>query len=113
MRGRKPEPEGKRVTICVKVSEPLAAAIDSARGDASRSAWVRDAISGRLTGIGRFADVLAGLPPQADEGDLTGLADEIRETRESLARPAKKCKHPKVRGKGVCPDCHEWVASKT
>jgi hypothetical protein len=24
----------------------------------------------------------------------------------------KSCKHPRVHGKGVCPDCHEWVASK-
>lgn len=27
-------------------------------------------------------------------------------------RAPKSCKHPGVHGKGVCPDCHEWVASK-
>src|ERR1035441_10651093 len=27
-------------------------------------------------------------------------------------RAPKNCKHPRVHGKGVCPDCHEWVASK-
>jgi hypothetical protein len=27
-------------------------------------------------------------------------------------RAPKSCKHPRVHGKGVCPDCHEWVASK-
>ena len=41
MRGRKKEPEGKRVTISTKVSEADAAFIDAVRGDISRSEWLR------------------------------------------------------------------------
>jgi hypothetical protein len=41
-------PDGKRVTICAKVSEPDAQAIDAARGDMTRSAWVQLAIADRL-----------------------------------------------------------------
>jgi hypothetical protein len=37
-------PDGKRVTICIKVSEPEAAAIDAARGALTRSAWGRGAM---------------------------------------------------------------------
>lgn len=43
MRGRKKEPDGKRVTICAKVSEAEAALIDAARGTVSRSEWIRSA----------------------------------------------------------------------
>jgi hypothetical protein len=27
-------------------------------------------------------------------------------------RSPENCNHPRIHGKGVCPDCHEWVASK-
>ena len=47
MRGRKKEPEGKRVAISVKVSEQMAADVDAACGG-DRSAWVRGLIAAAL-----------------------------------------------------------------
>ena len=38
---RKRTLEGKRVVIPVRVSEPMAAELDKARGELTRSAWVR------------------------------------------------------------------------
>jgi len=37
-------PQGKRITICIKVSEEQAALIDTARGNRDRSEWGRDAL---------------------------------------------------------------------
>jgi len=34
------------------------------------------------------------------------------EPADHTRKQRRACKHPKVRGKGVCPDCHEWVGSK-
>ena len=45
---RERTPEGKRVVIPVRVSEPKAAAIDKARGETARSVWVEAAIDERL-----------------------------------------------------------------
>jgi hypothetical protein len=45
---RERTPEGKRVVIPVRVSEPKAEAIDKARGDTPRSVWVERAIDAFL-----------------------------------------------------------------
>lgn len=49
MVARERTPEGKRVVIPVRVSEPKAEAIDLARGDTPRSVWVEQAIDAALT----------------------------------------------------------------
>lgn len=77
--------DGKNENVTVKVSKPLLAEIDAARGSRSRSDWGRDAF---LAALGR---------KQATE-PLGGRT------------AAKDCEHPDFRGvKGVCPDCLEWV----
>ena len=43
MRGRKKEPEGKRVTVCAKLSEAEAVEVDAARRGMSRSEYLREA----------------------------------------------------------------------
>lgn len=50
---RERTPEGKRVVIPVRVSEPKAAAIDKARGETARSVWVETAIDERLDRLGQ------------------------------------------------------------
>lgn len=45
---RERTPEGKRVVIPVRVSEPKAAAIDKARGGTPRSVWIEQAIDAAL-----------------------------------------------------------------
>jgi hypothetical protein len=47
---RKKTPDGKRVLMAAKVSEPVAAAVDAARGMQTRSAWIQDAIAAKLAG---------------------------------------------------------------
>jgi hypothetical protein len=80
-------PEGKRVTICAKVSEPTAAEIDAARGEMSRSAWVQAAITLALGGKPARAARRSGKP----------------ESRDAPHRcPAK----------GWCGSCGEWKGSK-
>lgn len=44
LHNRRLRAEALTVTVCIKVSEAEAAAIDAARGDVTRSAWVRAAI---------------------------------------------------------------------
>lgn len=131
MRGRKPEPDGKRVTLCAKVSEPTAALIDAARGQQTRSAWLQELIAGAIHVAPEVAPqktppVSAGrrqeLRAMALAADIEPITDASELGRRSIeahagqiaaqSRPAKNCKHPKVRVKGVCPDCREWVAGK-
>lgn len=38
---RKQTPDGRRVTVCAKLSEPEAAAVDTARGTLTRGTWLR------------------------------------------------------------------------
>lgn len=45
---RERTPEGKRIVIPVRVSEPKAAEIDKARGETPRSVWVERAIDTAL-----------------------------------------------------------------
>ena len=119
MRGRKPEPDGKRVTICAKFSEAEALAIDAARGDATRSAWLRSLVGEALApsvtveATTQPADTINVTLPDGTSvaGAFTEMARQLQGAAE-LVPKRRNCKHPGVRGKGVCPDCHEWVASK-
>jgi hypothetical protein len=98
-------PDGKRVTIAVKVSESDAARIDAQRGDLSRSRWMQEAIRGRL-GCLPVVTVSPGVAVLA--GRQAPFADPvISAVPESLARitPAP-CPHPKARIlKGLCNAC--------
>ena len=41
---RKKTADGRRVTVCLKLSEPEAAQVDQARGKTTRGAWARAAV---------------------------------------------------------------------
>jgi len=79
-----PRSAGKRATLSVKVSAQTLEAIDDARGDMTRSGWLRHAISLRLahalgastatssTGTTTIPVVVLkqGIPDPADPGNL-------------------------------------------
>ena len=97
--------DSKRVTIGAKLSASEAAAVEAARGGLTRSAWVRLAVLAAL----------AGPPEQRREVERPALARRQPEPRATppAARRKGDCAHPNMRvGKGVCPDCHEWVSGK-
>jgi hypothetical protein len=108
MVARAKTPGGKRVTICVKVSEADAAAIDAARGEVTRSAWGRGMLLAAVTG---------GMPAQA--GAVRQRAAEpvsspppVSPGRAPALRP-EKCAHPKARViKGQCRACWEFVGKR-
>ena len=103
---RKQTPEGKRVTMGVKFSEPEAAMIDTARGTTTRSEWLRTAALAYLAGAPR---PLRTTSKGREKVTLT----EIATFEPAPGRTPANCKHPNFRGvKGVCPDCCEWVAGK-
>lgn len=133
---RERTPLGKRVVIPVRVSEPMAEAVDKARGDTARSVWVEEAIAARLaveakppssrrpsvsaTSPERLAELrakaaAADVEPINDPAELARRSIEAH-TQEIAAQAApkpKNCKHPKVRVKGTCPDCFTYVGSKS
>jgi hypothetical protein len=102
---RERTPEGKRVVIPVRVSEPKAAAIDAARGETPRSVWVEAAIDACLAGGPR------PLRTTSKGREKVTLTERATFGDPEPERTPKNCKHPRVHGKGVCPDCHGWVAS--
>lgn len=86
-------PLGKRVVIPVRFSEPMAAAIDEARGETPRSVWIEEAVAARLGG----------------PAEVPAASDPVEAVQPSPAK--KNCKHGRMRmTKGVCPDCGEWVS---
>lgn len=95
MRGRKKEPEGKRVTICAKFSEAEEAVIDTARGDMNRSEWLR----------------LAALAAAERQRTPAGHVDrEAEAVRQNLAAAQGDCGHPKARrNKGLCGACGTYI----
>ena len=105
--------------VAVRMTPQEMADLDAARGQVSRSEWLRRILLGaepRLSG--KFSAIT--LPRVAAAG--CNLGDAVAAI--AAARPAplrepeperapKNCKHPNFRGvKGVCPDCCEWVAGK-
>lgn len=84
-------PAGKRVTICVKVSEQDAAAIDQARGARSRSDWGREALLEHAR------------PRQRTRPQSPARVQDQREP---------ECPHPKARiAKGLCNACGTYVGT--
>ena len=98
---RPKSPDGRRVPVTTRFSEPEAAEIDAARGDIDRSAWVRSA----SLAVARRAQPAPPRKPAARSEAVYVNTD----TPEPERKP-KNCKHPNMRmSKGVCPDCQEWV----
>jgi hypothetical protein len=90
-------PDGKRVTVCIKLSEQDAAAIDKARGDRSRSDWGRAAL-------------LAAASPEPRKTEIIPLAPKVVISRSGRSRPGADCPHPKARiAKGLCNACGTYV----
>ena len=97
--GRPKLPEGKRVTISVKVSESEAAPIDAARGERDRSAWGRDAMLGAASSGRRVRRVF---PPEVMNAPVVMVLPDGVPT-DATGRP---CAHPKARViKGLCGAC--------
>ena len=94
MAGKK-TPDGRRVTVCTKLSEAQAAALDHARGEQSRSAWVYSVIMERLDPAPREVT----RKPPARPVTATVLARERAQDRR-----ADNCKHEHVI-KHWCNEC--------
>ena len=89
--------QGKRVTICIKVSEEQATLIDAARGIRDLSAWGRDAL---------LAAAERQHPPA---GHVDRQAQAVRQNR---AAANGDCPHPKARiNKGLCGACGTYVGT--
>jgi hypothetical protein len=115
--------EGNSEQLCIKVSIALLEEIDAARGERSRPDWGRDAF---LAALGHKPASFRGIKISTDERMPPGAAALVSRGRDGVSvsavslgadspepvRAPKNCKHPRVHGKGVCPDCNEWVASK-
>jgi hypothetical protein len=101
--------DGRRVTIGARVSERMAADIDRARGTASRSAWVEQAIREALHAASK---VPGGIPVSviADDRVPRGTAALVGPgLKPGVIRnvtPGIPCSHPKARViKGYCGAC--------
>jgi hypothetical protein len=102
--GRRSSADGRRVTLAVKVSEGTAAAVDEARGELSRSAWLHAVLSATL-GV-----------PDAGVAGLAAAHGSSPERRaparaaEPAAPAADGCPHPRARVlKGLCYACGAGV----
>jgi hypothetical protein len=127
---RQESPDGRRVHMNVRFSEAEAALVDAARGSRDRGAWLRAVALAALGipesrnagGTGIPVVVSDRQPPGtvtaasagrgADGKARASAASAVNVTAEVPAPRPRKCRHPKVRVKGVCPDCTEYVASK-
>jgi hypothetical protein len=89
--GRPEEPEGKRHTVCTKLSDAQLEAIETARGSMERSEWVR---------VTLLAQAERQRPP-------AGSVDrEAAAVRQNLAALRGDCPHPTARiNKGLCGAC--------
>lgn len=86
--------------VQVRIPEPVLAALDEARGDESRSAWVLGAIGLRLSPL---AEVIAEVAV-ATQPDTRGPSIPVTVL---TGRPGRdECSHPKPRVlKGMCGAC--------
>ena len=87
----KPKPDGRRVTLSLKLSEDQAHAVDQARGTTPASTWIRDTI-------------LAALKP---------VNPQPAPVNQKQHQPAKPCttpngKHPPINLIGpMCTHCNQ------
>lgn len=95
-------PDGHRIPVTIKLSEPEAAEIDAARGDTERIPWMREAILAAARGAAGNGN--PGVPETGNRSP--GKTPDRGGPRET----AKPCKHRNMRmSKGICPDCQTWV----
>ena len=122
-------PEGKRVVIPVRVSEPLAAGLDKARGELTRSAWVRGVLAAYLASDGGQASTVhepAHSPRpvyvHAEPAPMEVYAYTATPEPELTPEPARKrmpaarsCTHKRVTSSkgGKCHDCSTWVPASS
>jgi hypothetical protein len=89
--------DGRRVTLGLRVSEDLAAALDEARGDVTRSAWLEAALREALaqSGAAPVTGTRAGpaVPASRTRRIAPVAADFERERAQDARRDA--CDHPK------------------
>ena len=92
-------PDGKRVTMGLKLSEADAKAIDAARGTASRSEWLRSAALAAVSG-----------GQSAPARTLPVVSEPVN---RFTASPEPSCPHPKARiHKGLCGACGTNVGQR-
>ena len=122
---RPKSPDGKRVPMSVRFSEPEAEEIDAARGSMDRGSWLREAAlaAARPPGLHPLPQIQARgrvksgtpptMPPEPPLPRPRKAPAPVRFREPEPERTPKNCKHPNFRGvKGVCPDCCEWVTGK-
>ncbi len=116
---RPKSPDGKRVPMSTRLSEPEAAEIDAARGNTSASEWLREVALAAARASGRkplptdAITIVTDDRMPASTAALVSQGNVVAFTIEPEPDLAPKdCKHPRVHGKGACPDCYEWVPGK-
>ena len=121
MVARPKSPDGRSVTRAVKLSEAESSAADAVRGDVRWSEWLRALVLAAIV-PGQLRPAVPS--PRAESVNLNepvNLNGDAMPVNQNVAvnqneapdAPARKnCKHSRVRGKGVCPDCYEYVAAK-
>lgn len=67
--GRPPRPGGALVPVTVRLPPETVARMDAARGDDTRSEWVREAVEARLAGAIRNPPREAPPPTREGSGD--------------------------------------------
>ena len=131
-------PEGKRVVIPVRVSEPMAAELDKARGELTRSSWLRAVAGAYLVAAagGQVSTVPelehGGIPvhahpepepmpvytytaspePEPERPAVHEPSPELVPERKPRRTPrASACTHKRVTSSkgGKCHDCGDWV----
>lgn len=96
--GRPKEPDGKRHTVCAKLSDAELEVIETARGGMERSEWIR------LTLLAQAERS----KPHAGSVDREAAA-----VRQNLAAIRGDCPHPPARiNKGLCGACGTYVGTR-
>jgi hypothetical protein len=87
---RQPDPDGKRITLALRVTTEKAAAIDDARGSLTRAAWLEQLVDDALS-----------RKQEPDSG---------RSRKQEPVPRDGKCSHPTARrSKGLCMACGTYV----
>jgi hypothetical protein len=113
---RPKSPDGKRIPMTTRFSEPEAAEIDAARGNTDRSEWLREAALAAARASGRKplpTDVITIISDERMPPGVVGVVSRGRDTvavsgfsiGAEQAEP-EPCPHPKARViKGFCYAC--------
>ena len=100
---------GRTIALAAKFSDAEVAIIDTARGEVTRSEWLRTVA---LAAAGKPAPRTS--PPTGKPGRVPFREPEPLGRLATVPGPARKnCTHPGVI-KGIChaPGCGEWVGAK-